>query len=679
MFNNEFGAKVDRMKSVYRGNPEKLKQSSGINADLSKLMAYQSMISERQALENEAVLRREQQPSSLVEQYENKLVQGNVDNMKSRAARVGGIPQNLQQPPMAQGAPQGAAQGIASQPRPNMQGMAQGGIVGYREGGLTSISDAEVVAFLKKKYGQNLTGRQLESILNNPERIASEKESMMQDAARARVAEEIPRTNRSDAEVVAFIKKKYGQNLTGKQLESILNNPERIASEKESMVQEDERGKVAARRARTEELIGMPTVEKPSGTGGIDNIKATIETTQAPAGGLIGLTPGAGVDNVAATIADIGNSPAPAATAAAPTPATDPTTGGVATLPVGTGTVLKADPEEGVADPKEVAKTPAEKAAALDAAKKTYKGKSPTQAALDEFGIPSVLTDVKRSTETPIADGLGKGVVDAKKAQAAGDPTAQGATERARLTKDREALGIDVEYQRQIDAQKALDAKATDPAARKKADRDAILRGMALGGVRGSTIAQNRLAANRSEGEQTRLDRMSKMNTDKNTAKFEMLKDIDSRAAEAYSMYAKVQTDAFNSLVGLSEAELGNMEENFKNNVLYKQGEIENVLTAANLTVANTMKEIAQGSLDLNRTIQAQISATNTLGTISKEMRTSQALERQNAEIKALDTDPEIKRAGEEKLAALDNDILVAQSDMLQLVETLTARIAKLQ
>jgi len=43
--------------------------------------------------------------------------------------------------------------------------------------------------------------------------------------------------------------------------------------------------------------------------GGIDNIKATIETTQAPAGDLIGLTPGAGVDNVAATIADIGNSP----------------------------------------------------------------------------------------------------------------------------------------------------------------------------------------------------------------------------------------------------------------------------------------------------------------------------------------------------------------------------------
>jgi hypothetical protein len=43
--------------------------------------------------------------------------------------------------------------------------------------------------------------------------------------------------------------------------------------------------------------------------GGIDNIKATIETTQAPGGDLMGLTPGAGVDNVAATIADIGSSP----------------------------------------------------------------------------------------------------------------------------------------------------------------------------------------------------------------------------------------------------------------------------------------------------------------------------------------------------------------------------------
>ena len=592
MFNNEFGAKVDRMKSVYRGNPEKLKQSSGINADLSKLMAYQSMISERQALENEAVLRREQQPSSLVEQYENKLVQGNVDNMKSRAARVGGIPQNLQQPPMAQGAPQGAAQGIASQPRPNMQGMAQGGIVGYYAGGTITADELAALGMDSASF-EALPERSQDALLKNLK--ASKGSSPAQrDAMRTRLAQ--------------------------------------------------------------------PVKNIKQATSGISGALTAI--------GDIGM---------AVTGAGGAAAPADPADPADPVVTADPADPVVTTEPVGTGTVLKADPEEVVADPKKDVKTPEEKAAALAEAKKTYKGKSPTQAALDEFGIPSVLTDVKRSTETPIADGLGRGVVDAKKAQAAGDPTAQAAAERTRLTKEREALGIDAEYQRQIDAQKALDAKATDPAARKKADRDAILRGMALGGVRGSTLAQNRLATNRSEGEQTRLDRMSKMNTDKNTAKFEMLKDIDSRAAEAYSTYAKVQTDAFNSLVGLTEAELGNIEENFKNNVLYQQGEIKNVLTAANLTVANTMKEIAQGSLDLNRTVQAQISATNAIGTINTEMRKSQDLERNRAQVNLTDSDPAIKAAAEKKLAQLDNDILVAQAPMLQLVKTLTDRMAKLK
>ena len=592
MFNNEFGAKVDRMKSVYRGNPEKLKQSSGINADLSKLMAYQSMISERQALENEAVLRREQQPSSLVEQYENKLVQGNVDNMKSRAARVGGIPQNLQQPPMAQGAPQGAAQGIASQPRPNMQGMAQGGIVGYYAGGTITADELAALGMDSASF-EALPERSQDALLKNLK--ASKGSSPAQrDAMRTRLAQ--------------------------------------------------------------------PVKNIKQATSGISGALTAI--------GDIGM---------AVTGAGGAAAPADPADPADPVVTADPADPVVTTEPVGTGTVLKADPEEVVADPKKDVKTPEEKAAALAEAKKTYKGKSPTQAALDEFGIPSVLTDVKRSTETPIADGLGRGVVDAKKAQAAGDPTAQAAAERTRLTKEREALGIDAEYQRQIDAQKALDAKATDPAARKKADRDAILRGMALGGVRGSTLAQNRLATNRSEGEQTRLDRMSKMNTDKNTAKFEMLKDIDSRAAEAYSTYAKVQTDAFNSLVGLTEAELGNIEENFKNNVLYQQGEIKNVLTAANLTVANTMKEIAQGSLDLNRTVQAQISASNAIGTINTEMRKSQDLERNRAQVNLTDPDPAIKAAAEKKLAQLDNDILVAQAPMLQLVKTLTDRMAKLK
>ena len=591
MFNNEFGAKVDRMKSVYRGNPEKLKQSSGINADLSKLMAYQSMISERQALENEAVLRREQQPSSLVEQYENKLVQGNVDNMKSRAARVGGIPQNLQQPPMAQGAPQGAAQGIASQPRPNMQGMAQGGIVGYYAGGTITADELAALGMDSASF-EALPERSQDALLKNLK--ASKGSSPAQrDAMRTRLAQ--------------------------------------------------------------------PVKNIKQATSGISGALTAI--------GDIGM---------AVTGAGGAAAPADPADPADPVVTADPADPVVTTEPVGTGTVLKADPEEVVADPKKDVKTPEEKAAALAEAKKTYKGKSPTQAALDEFGIPSVLTDVKRSTETPITDSLGVDAVDVKKKQAGSDPAALAADERVRLATAREGLGIDAEYQRQIDAQKALDAKATDPAAMKKADRNAILRGMALGGVRGSTLAQNNLAGNRAAGEQTRLDRMSKINTDRNTAKFETLKDIDTKAAEAFTMYSTAQTAAFNSLVGLTEAELGNVEDNFKNNVLYQQGEIKNVLDAASLTIANTTKEIAQGSLDLQKTINAQIAATKTVNDIRTTMMASQSIARLKASAMERSSDPSEVQEARNKIAELDRDIFAAQSDMFELIEVLVKRMATL-
>tara|TARA_R110002096_G_scaffold47492_2_gene126623 strand:- start:1186 stop:2817 length:1632 start_codon:yes stop_codon:yes gene_type:complete len=542
MFNNEFGAKVDRNINAYQGNPEKLKQQYGISKELSKLIAYQELVTEREALENDAMLRREQQPTSLVEQYENKLVQGKADNMMARAGRVGSVPQQTQgqRPPM----PQGATQGIAAQPRPNMQNMAQGGIVGYYAGGTVTPDELTALGMDSASF-EALPEKQQDSLLS----------SLKLNPPKPRVS--IPPAG----------------GLTGKGV-----------------------------------ALGQPT-----------NTTNTTNTTIPPTAKV--------------------------------------------KIPV-------------VANPS---LTPAQvKAAALAKAKETYKGKSPTQAVLDEFGIPSVLTDVKRSTETPITDSLGVDAVDVKKKQAGSDPAALAADERVRLATAREGLGIDAEYQRQIDAQKALDAKATDPAAMKKADRDAILRGMALGGVRGSTLAQNNLAGNRAAGEQTRLDRMSKINTDRNTAKFETLKDIDTKAAEAFTMYSTAQTAAFNSLVGLTEAELGNVEDNFKNNVLYQQGEIKNVLDAASLTIANTTKEIAQGSLDLQKTINAQIAATKTVNDIRTTMMASQSIARLKASAMERSSDPSEVQEARNKIAELDRDIFAAQSDMFELIEVLVKRMATL-
>tara|TARA_R110000823_G_scaffold29294_2_gene85054 strand:+ start:1099 stop:2730 length:1632 start_codon:yes stop_codon:yes gene_type:complete len=542
MFNNEFGAKVDRNINAYQGNPEKLKQQYGISKELSKLIAYQELVTEREALENDAMLRREQQPTSLVEQYENKLVQGKADNMMARAGRVGSVPQQTQgqRPPM----PQGATQGIAAQPRPNMQNMAQGGIVGYYAGGTVTPDELTALGMDSASF-EALPEKQQDSLLS----------SLKLNPPKPRVS--IPPAG----------------GLTGKGV-----------------------------------ALGQPT-----------NTTNTTNTTIPPTAKV--------------------------------------------KIPV-------------VANPS---LTPAQvKAAALAKARATYEAPSPTKAVLDEFGIPSVLTDVKRSTETPITDSLGVDAVDVKKKQAGSDPAALAADERVRLATAREGLGIDAEYQRQIDAQKALDAKATDPAAMKKADRNAILRGMALGGVRGSTLAQNNLAGNRAAGEQTRLDRMSKINTDRNTAKFETLKDIDTKAAEAFTMYSTAQTAAFNSLVGLTEAELGNVEDNFKNNVLYQQGEIKNVLDAASLTIANTTKEIAQGSLDLQKTINAQIAATKTVNDIRTTMMASQSIARLKASAMERSSDPSEVQEARNKIAELDRDIFAAQSDMFELIEVLVKRMATL-
>ena len=423
---------VNQKADAYRSNPQALKQRYSQNQELMDLLAMQKLKTEKETVARDMALKAEQTPGTIAEQYEQQLVSMNKDQMAQQTAGILGERQKKaqqksqsmgmppqqpqgQRPPM----PQGAPQGIASQPRPNMQGMAQGGIVGYEEGGLISISDAEVVAFLKKKYGQNLTGRQLETLLNNPERIASEKESMMRDAASARVDKEIPRAGGS--------RRKSRQN-------------------------------AADRRERTEELLGMPTVEKPSGTGGIDNIKATIETTQAPAGDLIGLTPGAGVDNTAPSAPTTG-----APTTAAPTTG-DPTTGGVATLPV--------DPSAGVNTNLE-------------------------RVGLDVDSL-SATPDISGISRTQIQDSLaGTGVTEGLKKDIATDPAKVQKDEIVRMSSDdKEAGGFDragqkAMYDKYLEEKETLDDKALSPAEVEKRRRRKAIQGfMSEGTSRGTGIAQ---------------------------------------------------------------------------------------------------------------------------------------------------------------------------------------------
>ena len=270
---------VDQKADAYRSNPQALQQRYSQNQELMDLLAMQKLKTEKETVARDMALKAQQTPGTIAEQYEQQLVAMNKDQMTQQTAGVLGQKQKqAQQKQQAMGMPpqQGernvagkkiplpnAPQGIASQPRPNMQGMAQGGIVGYEGGGLISISDAEVVAFLQEKYGDMLTGAQLKAILADPERISSEKESMMQDAARTRAAEEITGSGRA-------------------------------ANQK--------------RTARATELLGMPTSAPENVATGLATLAPKPTATDAPA-------TGAPATGASATQAITGQAPATGAPA----------------------------------------------------------------------------------------------------------------------------------------------------------------------------------------------------------------------------------------------------------------------------------------------------------------------------------------------------------------------------
>ena len=199
------GAQINQKADAYRSNPDALQKKAKLSGDLMDALALQKVMSDKAMAKQQLALSQQQDAGSVVEQMEQKLVGMNKEELTAQTAGIMGERNKQKQKQISAAAPpqkppmqmaQGAPQGLPAAPRPPMQ-MAQGGIIGYATGGLTEISDAQVVAFLKKKYGANLTGAQLKLMLNDPKRIASEKQSMMKDAARDRAGEEITRTDRT--------------------------------------------------------------------------------------------------------------------------------------------------------------------------------------------------------------------------------------------------------------------------------------------------------------------------------------------------------------------------------------------------------------------------------------------------------------------------------------------------
>ena len=503
---NEFSTKVDRTVKAYRGNPEALDKRYKVSKDLADLIAYQQLMEEKEALSKEVMLREGKQPSSIKDQYEEKLISGSRDSMMDRAARVGGIPQNLQRPRPPQQGQRPMPQGIASNPRPNMRNMAQGGIVGFQAGGGTSQSALQI----------------LQQTAPSPQGTYA------------------------------------GPVLTPKQ-----------------------------------------------------KTTAALQQAQAKYGG----------------------------------------TGGTGARPINKTTTTSTTSSKSVGD------------------------------RLKEYGVDKsdITREISRRNTTEVSDAVGPDAIKAQREMANKDIEGEKTKERDRLTKRYEGVGIQAELQRQIEEQKKLDASATDPAKMKKDDRNAILRGMALGGVRGSTIAQNKLAANRAKGDQERIDRIRKMTNEKNTATLNLLKDADAGAADAFKVYAEMQSKAFDSLQGLSSADIAAREQRFANDVKYDQGRMGNILRAVQTQVAEDTRRLTQESLSLQQLNSMIIAQAGAITKTEDMLLESQQEDRRRAngvinDVKNLNS-PQGRQRIEDakaKLALLDQNILDATMQYSGLMEKMT-------
>ena len=152
---------VQDKADAYRGNPAALQKRSAMSKELIDMLALQKITSEKDAAARDMQLQMEQQPGTIAQQLEQKamgqtkdeMLKGIAGVMKNNQAKQQANMQRMANAGLPKTAAAGPPQGLAGQPKPNMQMMAQGGIVGYAPGGTVQVQQqkADKIAEIRKK------------------------------------------------------------------------------------------------------------------------------------------------------------------------------------------------------------------------------------------------------------------------------------------------------------------------------------------------------------------------------------------------------------------------------------------------------------------------------------------------------------------------------------------------
>ena len=146
---SEFGTSVDDLAAAY--SPQELQKRYKVTKELVYLLALQKVKSEMDAAQRSIAMSQQQVPGTVKQQLENQVMQG---KMQEASGIMSQMPQMPQMPQMAQRQPQMAA---------------QGGIVGYQNGG-GAEEGAQDVSFgdLAAEFGSGVVGW----VKNNPTEAA---------------------------------------------------------------------------------------------------------------------------------------------------------------------------------------------------------------------------------------------------------------------------------------------------------------------------------------------------------------------------------------------------------------------------------------------------------------------------------------------------------------------------
>ena len=556
----DFNSRIGRTVQAYSSNPKGLEKKYQMDKELADLIGLQTILSQQDAISRETMLRENQQEGNIKQQYEQKLTSNNQDGTAKRisellASRTGQQPPATQgiagqRPPMPQGQRPPMPQGQRP-PMPQGQRPPMGaGIAGQPRPNMRMAAQGGIIGYV----GGGQIDRIKALITAKGGKLTQQE---MSDVANA---------SKQDPEVIAFLTQNQG----------FISASENDAIDKAAIP-------LAA-------PAGAPVVN--SGIAAATKQGAALAPVNPAAVSPAAVSPAAVNPATSAPVNPAAVNPA------AVNPAVNPAvnTGNAALL----NAQAKYPPTTGTTGTGGTTTT-------------TTSGAKTFADSLDELGVnkESLTTLPTRGSSTQVSSSLPTGLKAIQEANAATSPTQMQDLERKRLDDRYGIAARKAEMTDEIAIQTARDKAQMDPKKLKEEERNAILRGMALGGVRGSTKAQEKLKSNTSRNQQTNMDRIRSMTKNRHAETFDALSKVDDKAATVWKNYSEQVSRSFDSLANLSASDLKIVETQYANDLAANDGKIRNIISAARGVNEAIAVEVQKKAASV-ATLSAQLVAVNT-------------------------------------------------------------------